>query len=129
MILLVAQHLLTSVPLPTSDPASKPTLINNKDSSLESTGKKDPQVEHVLLASPCTVRKRPAPEDTSKSNSDCQIAGASKPSIPSIKRKRQNIDDKENNDPNTDCQITGSAKRYVSSPSVDDKTWTARTWT
>lgn len=25
MILLMAQHLLTSVPLPTSDPASKPT--------------------------------------------------------------------------------------------------------
>lgn len=93
------------------------TLINNKDSSLESTGKKDLQVEQVLLSSPCTVRKRPAPEDTSKSNSDCQIAGASKPaSIPSIKGKRQNIDDKENNDPNTDCQITGSEKSYLPCP-------------
>lgn len=32
------------------------TLINNKDSSLESTGKNDPQVEQVLLSSSCSRR-------------------------------------------------------------------------
>ena len=77
---------------------------------------KDPQVEQVLLSSPHTSGKRPAPQDNTNSNSDCQITGASRNNINSKKVKWQKIDDKENTNPNSECQITGSAKSYVLRP-------------
>lgn len=92
--------------------AKTDTLINRKDPSSESTGGKDPEIEQVLLSSPRTGLKRPAPQDNTHSNSHC----ASKTDIPSTKRQWQTIDDKENSDPNIDCQITGSAKSYNPRP-------------
>lgn len=72
--------------------AKTDTLINRKDPSSESTGGKDPEIEQVLLSSPRTGLKRPAPQDNTHSNSHC----ASKTDIPSTKRQWQTIDDKEN---------------------------------
>ena len=91
-------------------------MMNIKDASSESTREKEPQVEQVLLSSPRTSRKPPAPQDNTDSNSEFPITGASKTNINLTKRKWQKIDDKENSDPNIDCQITGSANSNVPRP-------------
>ena len=96
--------------------AQTDTMMNMKDASSESTREKEPQVEQVLLSSPRTSRKRPAPQDNANSNFEFPITGASKTNINLTKKKWQKIDDKENSDPNIDCQITGSANINVPRP-------------
>lgn len=102
----------------TSIPSSTQTdkMTNIKDSSSESTREKDPQVEQVLLLSPRFSRKRPASQDNTNSNFDCQITGAFKTNINLTKRIWQKIHDKEKSDPNINCQITGSTNSYVPRP-------------